>query len=119
MNNTMLDSAFERMVPQGLGNESVTFTPVTVVSNVTTVGTPVTGVQAYRRKERDRTAPAGGTVMASADETTWILRDSNLSGGIPKINDLITDADSVVWLVKAVSRDGMDSRWVCQCARKK
>lgn len=114
MDYAMLDGRFDIMP----NKESITLTPMSIVSGVTTEGTAVS-CTGYRKQLKDQSLAQGATFQNTNEVTLWVLRDSTLDSNVPKMNDVITDAAGLAWTVNSVTNDGMGSRWTCNCTRRK
>ena len=60
-----------------------------------------------------------GFVTAGYESLVWNLPNILLNGSTIKIDDTITDAENVVWVVKSVSRTRLRTHWRCICRREK
>jgi len=79
-------------------------------------GTETAVATALRRHQRRSTGGEGAGSESIRDACVWHLPQS-LVATIPDIGGTITDTDSLVWEIEAVSRQVFGHRWRCECSR--
>jgi len=98
------------------GLETVTYTPVAAGAAGTTIA--ITS-GALRRGITGKRNQFAALVVLEPDDVVWHIPVTLMGATIPLPDDTITDSDGFVWLVLAVAKVTLGTRWALPCRKRR